>query len=125
MRYSRQREAIFELVQHSKKHPTADEIYAIIKKTYPTISLATIYRNLNHLTDQGKLLRLPVADGPVRFDGRLDGHSHMICDQCSKVLDYNVDILENMRETIEEQTGFSPAKTSYVIHGICKECREQ
>ena len=67
-RYSRQREKILEFLKDNKEHPSADEIYAKMKESFPSISLGTVYRNLGVLHEQGLVNRIVHSQGPDRFD---------------------------------------------------------
>ena len=78
MKFSRQREIILRHVKNFPVHPTADQVYTALKKENPNLSLGTVYRNLNQLSDAGMLKKIHIADGSDRFDGRTDPHFHMI-----------------------------------------------
>ncbi|MEZ4627095.1 MAG: transcriptional repressor [Eubacteriales bacterium] len=87
MRYSHQRERIFRAVSERCDHPTANMIYEQLKLEMPRLSLGTVYRNLNQLSDAGRLKKIPLADGSCRFDKTKESHSHIVCDQCGAVAD--------------------------------------
>ena len=90
LKYSRQRESIREFVKASKEHPTADDVYAAIRKEYPNISLGTVYRNLSLLVELDEIVKVPTGDGPDRFDGNAKPHSHFICTRCHNIFDIEV-----------------------------------
>ena len=69
IKYSRQRESIKKYLASTKEHPTADTVYTHVKKDFPNISLGTVYRNLNLLTELGEALKISTPDGGDRFDG--------------------------------------------------------
>ena len=69
LKFSRQRESIKQYLASTKEHPTADMVYMHVKEDYPNISLGTVYRNLNLLTDIGEALKIATPDGADRFDG--------------------------------------------------------
>ena len=69
--YSRQREAILEIVSASHSHPTAAQVYAAVKEKIPNISLGTVYRNLAQLSQNGDILMLSVGEGCERYDGNV------------------------------------------------------
>ncbi|MCK5330145.1 MAG: transcriptional repressor, partial [Candidatus Marinimicrobia bacterium] len=68
MRYSKQREAILQIVQMNPVHPTADWVYERVKKTVPNISLGTVYRNLNQLVET-KAITAIRCDNTIHYDG--------------------------------------------------------
>ena len=74
LKYSRQREVIKEYLASTKEHPTADTVYLHVRKTFPKISLGTVYRNLNLLADTGEALMITTPDGGVRFDATTTPH---------------------------------------------------
>ena len=79
IKYSRQREAIKHYLASTKEHPTADTVYLHVKENFPNISLGTVYRNLNLLTDIGEAIKIPTPDGGDRFDGNVIPHNHFLC----------------------------------------------
>ena len=87
MKFSKQREMILNQVKMFPVHPTADQVYTALKADNPNLSLGTVYRNLNLLSEMGELLKIRIADGSDRFEGRTDSHYHMVCDKCSRVFD--------------------------------------
>lgn len=87
MKYSRQRELILDVVRHSDDHPTADTIYARVRAQDPKVSLGTVYRNLNLLCENGRLLKVPIPGASDRFDHTLVDHAHAYCTQCGSVTD--------------------------------------
>ena len=87
MVYSKQRELILKTVLENRIHPTADMVFSLLKPEYPSLSLATVYRNLNLLAENGLLVRIPVPGGADHFDGTLSPHYHMICEKCDRMVD--------------------------------------
>ncbi|MBQ9942120.1 MAG: transcriptional repressor [Christensenellaceae bacterium] len=123
LRYSRLREGILEYVRSSGAHPTADEVYAALKGQYPTLGLATVYRNLNLLVSEGMLARLATANGGDRFESRTTNHGHMICSSCGAVQDMDIP-LTNMEGWMEKSYGFRVSHHHWVMYGTCKECQK-
>ena len=86
MRYSRQREALIELLRSTKTHPDAEWLYEGLRKENPHISLGTVYRNLRQLTDAGEILELNYGS-ISHYDGDISPHYHMQCDNCKSIVD--------------------------------------
>ena len=61
LKYSRQRESIKDYLMHTNAHPTADMVYLHVKEQFPNISLGTVYRNLNLLSDMGEIIKIPIT----------------------------------------------------------------
>ena len=90
LRMTRQRRAILELVRETGSHPTADEVYRRVRRRMPHISLGTVYRNLEVLSERGLVKRLGQASSQRRFDGRVEEHYHVRCLRCGRVEDISV-----------------------------------
>ncbi len=123
MRYSRKREIIKEAVMNNRIHPTAEEVYEIVHKTNPEISMGTVYRDLNQLAEAGEILKLTMADGPDRYDGTLRPHQHASCIKCGKVVDFDYDMSET-KKAVLAQTGINPVACFISVKGICCDCAE-
>ena len=90
IKYSRQRESIKRYLASTREHPTADTVYTEVKKDFPNISLGTVYRNLNLLTELGEAIKISTPDGGDRFDGITEPHCHFFCKECGSVLDIDM-----------------------------------
>lgn len=86
-RMTRQRAVILEELRKVKSHPTADEVYSIVRERLPRISLGTVYRNLDFLADTGEILKLEAAGSTKRFDGDISWHQHVRCIECGRIGD--------------------------------------
>ena len=76
MKYSKQREMIFNCIKENPMHLTADAIYEMLKKDNPNLSLGTVYRNLSQLAEHNMIQKVSIAGYPDRFDGTLQDHFH-------------------------------------------------
>ena len=124
MKYSKQRELIYEAVVQNPVHPTADNVYTLIREGNPNVSLGTVYRNLNLLSDNGLLRKIAMPNAPDRFDGRIDEHYHMICRSCGSIFDIEADVLPQLTNNIMRDAEFVVQKAHLVVEGICKACNE-
>ncbi|MGN1339782.1 MAG: transcriptional repressor [Oscillospiraceae bacterium] len=122
MNFSRQRELIYNQVMNYPTHPTAEEVYRSLKIENPNLSLGTVYRNLNQLSEAGMLLKIPIADGSDRFDGRTDCHYHMVCEKCARVFDVELDCLDGIPQTVKSSAGHQITCVTLNLKGICREC---
>lgn len=86
-RFTRQRQAVFVYLRAAQDHPTADQIYAAVRRQIPNISLATVYKALEALVDAELARKLPHASGPARFDCRCEPHYHLRCLKSGQVRD--------------------------------------
>lgn len=125
MKFSRQREIILKHVKDFPVHPTADQVYTALKKDNPSLSLGTVYRNLNQLSEIGMLKKIHIAGGSDRFDGRTDPHFHIICERCGKVSDVEMPVLEEIFSEIGQRDGYEITGITLNLRGICAECKDE
>lgn len=124
LKYSRQRELVLAEVKSSRKHPTADMVYAALKADNPSLSLGTVYRNLNLLAQMGQIHKIGMPEGSDRFDGRTDEHYHMLCQKCGRVYDVQLDTLSELDGQIQSQTGFLVHSHDLIVRGVCRACQQ-
>ncbi len=124
MKYSKQREHILKTLRENVIHPTADEIYALARKEMPSLSLATVYRNLNQLAENGIIRRIDGLDGSVHFDHNLCKHYHFICTKCNKVYDVTYDIAPDLADKVLAETGLFVESFDISLKGICPNCKK-
>ena len=120
--YSRQREAILNVLRSTDTHPTANRVYELVRQEIPNISLGTVYRNLAALSEAGEILSINVGDGFEHFDGDKSLHLHLHCRNCGSIADAAVD--QNLFNTLCSSNGFSPDTSVCVVYGVCKECEQ-
>jgi Fur family peroxide stress response transcriptional regulator len=122
LKHSRQREALEACLKGRCDHPTADSLYQSLRKEYPHISLGTVYRNLNLLSDYGIIRKLSCGDGIERYDYNTGDHYHFVCRGCGKVIDLAVPPLENLNDqAVDPDIGIVESH-SLIFYGYCKEC---
>lgn len=123
MNYSKQREIILETLKQNVVHPTAEYLYEKLQKEDSKISLATLYRNLNQLAENGIIKKIDGLESSSHYDHNTFVHYHFMCDNCKKVFDISSDVAPDLIKKIEEETGFTVTSHDVVIHGICKNCK--
>jgi Fe2+ or Zn2+ uptake regulation protein len=116
MRYSKQRETIYEVVCSTKCHPNAEWVYNEVRKVIPDVSLGTVYRNLNSLVEARRLDSLETALKEVRFDGDMSVHAHFVCDKCCKIYDMAI------QAKVHRPDGFNVSHEKHIYYGLCKDC---
>ncbi|HVO77041.1 MAG TPA: transcriptional repressor [Candidatus Bathyarchaeia archaeon] len=126
MRNTKQREVMIEELRKLRTHPSADELYAIVKKRLPRISLGTVYRNLEVLSREGIIHRLEVAGSHMRFDGELGEHQHIRCARCGRVDDLVLGSrLNACDKNVAKRTGYRMLERRVEFVGICPACRKR
>ncbi len=123
-RYSKQREAILQVLEGTKAHPTANTIYEEVRKEIPNVSLGTIYRNLAQLSDDGYIAKLDTKDGSERYDYNFRPHYHLYCNSCGGVFDVEIEYSSSLDKIAGEQSGAKIDYHSLVFCGLCKKCNK-
>ncbi len=123
MNYSKQREIILRILKENPIHPTADTLYDLVRDELPNVSLATVYRNLNQLAEQGIIRKISALDDKVHFDHNLESHYHFICFKCKKVYDVPYDVAPDLAKALREHTGLEALATDVLFKGICNHCK--
>ena len=118
-----QRVAILEYLDGNKNHPSAEDIYMEIKKKYPMMSFATVYKTIEILKKRGSLLELTIDPERRRYDPETKRHHHLICIECKKVVDiysdFPIDVPAGERES------FQMVGNHIEFYGICPECKQK
>lgn len=117
------RERVLGELKGRKDHPTAEELYLSLREKGEEISLATIYRALRSLAEEGLVATLPIAPAD-RFDPVTKPHYHFHCLRCDRVFDLDLPYKPELDRAIEE-LGFSVHHHTLVFHGLCPACQER
>ena len=119
-----QRLAVARILARSEGHPSVERIYEQLQRDFPTMSLATVYRNVMLIKSMGQVLELGFADGSNRYDGnRPYAHPHVICVRCRKIIDPDLDSLKEMAGEVARETGFEILTHRLDFFGVCGECQ--
>lgn len=121
MNYSRQRETVLNVLMSTKEHPGADWIYGECKKVMPNIGLATVYRNLEQLVRQGRIIKVPVGQDKYRYDADISLHCHGACPVCGKVWDEEISASLNDALIAECEKNHSDGY-SLTFFRVCGDC---
>ena len=125
-KHFRKRDAILSCVKATDVHPSADWVYAQIRREYPDISLATVYRNLALFKQQGLIASLGTVSGVERFDGNTEPHVHFICRSCDGVIDLpQLAVPKSLTADAAAQTGGQIDLCHLSFTGLCYRCCEK
>ena len=125
LRMTNQREMILRELVKNKQHLTADELYDIVKKMMPRISLATVYRNLEILSEAGIIGKLEISGRQKRFDYDPNDHDHIYCVVCHRVDNLNIERTGDEAEKMASVEGYSVTGYRLEIIGICESCQKK
>lgn len=124
--YSRQREIILQVIKNNRTHPTAEQIYNMVKEQDEKISRSTVYRNINILLNNGTIRKITISNKPDRYDFVEKLHYHVVCKECGNIYDfyYKFNQIEIARK-IKKEIGFITNVDDITITGICNKCQSK
>ncbi|MBU0980331.1 MAG: transcriptional repressor [Nanoarchaeota archaeon] len=121
-RQTTQRLKILEHLKCVHTHPTAEEVHKAVIKDLPTISLATVYRNLNLLSEQGAIIKLEI-NNEFHFDAGPCEHQHFVCTECGGIWDINQKNIYDYAMKNVKSVEFCPVCVHIIFKGKCKRCK--
>jgi Fur family peroxide stress response transcriptional regulator len=117
-----QRIAICRFALQSRDHPTAQRVYDEVKKVHPTVSLATVYKTLQILTEHGLIQELDLPESQARFDSYVEPHINLVCMRCGNIQDFDDDAAQELVERVAARAEFTGTGQRLDVYGICKTC---
>jgi Fur family peroxide stress response transcriptional regulator len=117
-----QRQRIYEALASRPGHYSPEEIYEQVKQDLPSISLATIYKNLKTFIQAGIIREVSPHYGSWRVDATAEPHHHLICTRCRSITDIELDMLEPVKLRGQLPAGFRMQKVAVEILGLCETC---
>jgi Fur family peroxide stress response transcriptional regulator len=118
LRMTPQRIAVFNYLEGNKMHPSAEDVYKAISKKFPTMSFATVYNTLSALKSHGSLLELTIDPDKKRFDPNTSPHHHLMCINCRRILDVQIDY-----HLTSPDSEFEIIGNHVEFYGICPKCK--
>ena len=123
LRSSNQRSLVHQIVVSAHDHPTAQTVYERARKRIPSISLGTVYRNLQLLVEQGLLLERKVGNRPARYEANRYRHYHVCCLQCGALEDLSVPYQEVLDRRVQKMVRYKLQEHRMEFYGICPQCQ--
>jgi len=118
-----QRIAVFNYLKSTKEHPSAETIHKALKKDYPTMSLATVYKTLKVLVEVKLIQEINVGEGNFRYDGAPNPHSHIHCINCARVDDLDGIDFDSLNTIVKNNTDYEIISNKVYFYGLCPECK--
>jgi Fur family peroxide stress response transcriptional regulator len=126
LRLTPQRDILLRALSETTGHPTADDLVKKVRKVLPTVSHATVYRNVQELVRAGLIGTLERSGAAVQFEVNPDHHHHFVCERCAQVWDV---YLDEVAVTVNRQrsplSGFRIDRRDVQLHGLCARCRSR
>jgi len=123
MRMTPQREIILEILKKKNVHPTADDVYQMVRERLPKISLGTVYRNLELLSGQGLIKVVGLGGSQRRYEGNIIEHYHLKCVSCGHLEDAPVETIPFPDDLLKEKLNFKVVGHNLEFLGLCPDCR--
>lgn len=128
------RQIILQVLDESKKHLSAEDIFLKVHQIYPTIGLTTVYRTLELLVGMGLVFKFDFGDGRARYelcrgDDSSSHHHHLICTDCGRIIDYDefieeeLELINKAKRELEKKYDFDIRHHALQFYGLCKRCK--
>lgn len=122
-RATSQRIVVYEALWKAGSHPNVSEIHNYASKSDPTISLATVYKNLQLFSEIGLVREMGFRDGSMHYDPDIDFHINLVCNKCGRIEDFDCISLEEIAPNLKQKAGFEVQSHNFEVRGICSRCR--
>jgi Fur family transcriptional regulator, peroxide stress response regulator len=122
-RLTPQRVELVRLIASSEGHPSAGQLYARVKRKFPTMSHATVYKTLAMLKEMGQVLEIDLRDDSHYDGNRPEPHPHLICMNCGKIVDGEAALDQDSMRRLEQVSGFKILRPQIALYGLCPDCR--
>ena len=122
MRLTSQRQVILEELRGVTSHPTANEVYDMVRQRLPRIGLGTVYRNLDLLAEKGIIKKIEVGGEQKRFDGDTSPHYHIRCVECDRVEDIFIERRKELEKSAASCCSYKILDHHVQFSGICNHC---
>jgi len=117
-----QREAVYQVILERDDHPTASDIFEAARRRLPSISYATVYNSLRYLKDAGLVLEINFGDSASRYDRETERHDHAICNDCGKLVDFDLPDAAKLMNAAARKSHFQPQSVHLTLRGRCPDC---
>jgi len=123
-RLTPQRVELVRLIASSEGHPSAAQLYARIKRQFPTMSHATVYKTLALLKEMGQVLEIDLRDDSHYDGNRPQPHPHLICLKCNRIIDGDMEIDQSLIRKLEQASGYQILRSQIAFYGLCPDCKK-
>jgi len=125
LRYTSQRQIVWDEICKTDDHRDAEEIYFTIIQGGQKVSRATVYRTIDVLVKNNLVRKLELGDGRTRYENKLDSshHDHIICIQCGKINEFMDEDIEKLQDEIAKKYQYKIVRHIHQIFGLCKDCK--
>lgn len=126
LRMTSQRALILNIIKQASGHLDADAVYRIARERQPSLSLSTVYRNLQALKKLGLVQELHFGESHHHYEAKSStDHHHLLCLDCGKVLEFACGLSQQMKQDISRKKGFEVTGVEVHMVGYCASCRRK
>lgn len=118
-----QRHLIYETLMGMAGHPSPEAVYEKVKRQIPSISLATVYKNIHTFVDHGLIGEVSLHHGSSRLETNMTPHHHLVCERCRAIVDLPAGDFEPVRMRKRAPKGFEVRRFSIEVRGFCPQCK--
>jgi Fur family peroxide stress response transcriptional regulator len=123
-RLTPQRVELVRLIAASEGHPSASQLYTTVKRQFPTMSHATVYKTLSLLKEMNQVLEIDLHNDSHYDGNRPEPHPHLICVKCNKIIDGDVYLDQESLRNLEQASGYKVIRPQISLYGLCPDCQE-
>ncbi len=124
-RLTPQRVELVRLIAVSEGHPSAGQLYTQIKRQFPTMSHATVYKTLSLLKEMGQVLEIDLHDDSHYDGNHPQPHPHLICLKCNKIIDGEYALDQESLHRLEQTSGYKILRPQIALYGLCPDCQKE
>jgi len=119
-------QAVLDVIKEAHNHPTASDIYEAVRERRPRMGLASVYRILHALVEQGCIKEIRHRDETCRYDARIDRHDHAVCTACGRLIDVQlgVSVPQEHLESAAKSVGMTFNSYELRLYGLCSVCSQ-
>ena len=125
LRYTNQRQAVWDEIKSNEDHRDAEEIYSALRKNNLNVSRATVYRTIDVLYKNNLIRKIELGDSPAKYENKVNSehHDHIICVQCGKIEEFVDETIEARQDAIIDKMGLKMIRHIHQLFVLCNDCQ--
>ena len=125
LRYTNQRQAVWDEIKSNEDHRDAEEIYGSLRKNNLNVSRATVYRTIDVLYKNNLIRKIELGDSPAKYENKVNSehHDHIICVKCGKIEEFVDETIEARQDAIIDKMGLKMIRHIHQLFVLCNDCQ--
>lgn len=125
LKSTQQRNQIIDTFLSTQGHLSVEEVWSLVRKDYPKVSVATVYRTMKLLSESGLAHARHFGDGQTRYEPAVgkEHHDHLICTGCGTIIEFENDQIERLQGAVARRHGFQVTSHKMELYGLCQKCQ--